>query len=280
MKKFWAQWGWSETIALASLAVAITSFIMPETRCFFGLKSEVCFAAEASNTNYADSPSEKHDGEGTAPSAPQTSNPLGADVSDAGSTDASAQLNRDKSISETAKQIPTEVPINPSGPDVFEQSISLDSSPVNPAIDAANTPQPKDNVAKDQVTVPALKAGIYNVGSRYIQIVHAGNRTCYQGMSMPSGRYAVAVGETTGSVSLNGKALVIDGWLDYGVSLQLAQQGENLLVTGEADGRQYSYEYDFWPESWADEEPSEVLQRCLAAQGPFFELAPGYSINR
>ena len=89
----------------------------------------------------------------------------------------------------------------------------------------------------------SLITGVYNAGSRYITIAKQGNRICYQGVSMPSGRYAVAVGETTGSLSAEKDYFVADGWKKYGRTVTLSQNGENLSIS--LDGGSPS-EYNFF----------------------------------
>jgi hypothetical protein len=122
---------------------------------------------------------------------------------------------------------------------------------------------------------PTLNSGTYNVGSRYITIAHQGNRTCYEGFSIPSGRYAVAVGETTGSLSLENGSFVIDGWRKYGQTITLSQSGPNLLITNNnRSPQEYSYLQD-----GRREEFSNTLKRCLNSSEPFFETAPGYNIS-
>jgi len=121
-----------------------------------------------------------------------------------------------------------------------------------------------------------IKAGVYNVGSRYIEIAHKGDRICYQGISFPSGRYAVAVGETTGSLSYEQDHFVIDGWKKYGRIVTLRQQGENLLVTHD-DG--WSAEYTFFSRESLGGRATDSTIRCLNSSGIFFETAPGYSIK-
>lgn len=122
-----------------------------------------------------------------------------------------------------------------------------------------------------------LRTGVYNAGSRYIFIARKGNRICYEGISVPSGRYAVAVGETTGSVSQKGDKFIIDGWRKYGTTLALHQKGRNLVVTSKDD---FSQEYEFYVsiEVWGGE--SKSLNQCLNSHGVFFKTAPGYTINR
>ena len=121
----------------------------------------------------------------------------------------------------------------------------------------------------------SLITGIYNAGSRYITIAAKGDRTCYQGVSMPSGRYAVAVGETTGSLSAEKDYFVADGWKKYGRTVTLSQNGENLSIS--LDGGSPS-EYNFFQKD-SGEKYSESLMNCLNSNGEFFETAPSYTIS-
>lgn len=123
---------------------------------------------------------------------------------------------------------------------------------------------------------PSLKVGTYNVGSRYITIARKGSRTCYQGISMPSGRYAVAVGETTGSLSYKNGEFLINGWQQYGKSVTLRQQDKNLLVTHDNG---WTGEYTFFKNGPLGSNFSESLNRCLSKTTVFFETAPDYKIK-
>jgi hypothetical protein len=120
-----------------------------------------------------------------------------------------------------------------------------------------------------------LPTGVYNSGSRYITIAAKGDRTCYQGVSIPSGRYAVAVGETTGSLSAEKDYFVADGWKKYGRNVTLSQNGENLSIS--MDGGSPS-EYNFYQKGDRDKY-SESLINCLNSTGEFFETAPSYTIS-
>ena len=123
------------------------------------------------------------------------------------------------------------------------------------------------------------RAGIYNAGSRYITIMHQGNRACYQGVSVPPGRYSVAVGETTGSISYSydNDAFTIDGWQQYGTTVTLGQQLPNpALVVTHGQG-EWSTEYEFFN---SIDSLTEPMSRCLDSTDVFFEAAPGYQINR
>lgn len=120
---------------------------------------------------------------------------------------------------------------------------------------------------------PVLTPGTYNIGSRYIQIAQQGARFCYQGFSFPSGRYAIAVGETTGSLSYEAEKWFADGWQRYGRRITLQQSGESLIVIQDNTERS---EYAFMQ---SDEEYSPAMLKCLNSKKTFFEAAPGYSIQ-
>jgi hypothetical protein len=121
----------------------------------------------------------------------------------------------------------------------------------------------------------SLITGVYNAGSRYITIAKQGSRICYQGVSMPSGRYAVAVGETTGSLSAEKDYFVADGWKKHARTVTLSQNGENLSIS--LDGGSPS-EYNFFQKD-SGEKYSESLMNCLNSTGEFFETAPNYTIS-
>lgn len=147
----------------------------------------------------------------------------------------------------------------------------LNFAPSNPVIPTTQASIFTPNLAKQQ---PTLTAGVYTLGSRYIAIATQGDRTCYEGYSLPSGRYAVAVGETTGSLSPEKDYFVLEGWKKYGKTITLRQNGSNLLITNN-DGSQVSYSYF---QSISRETYSITLTRCLNSTGTFFETAPGYNI--
>lgn len=121
-----------------------------------------------------------------------------------------------------------------------------------------------------------IKVGTYNLGSRYIVIANQGNRTCYEGISVPSGRYAVAVGETTGSLSQQNDDFVIDGWKKYGRNITLHQHGRKLLIT--LDDNSLG-EYEYFKSGSLGEKYSASLMKCLNSKEVFFETAPGYRIT-
>jgi hypothetical protein len=138
--------------------------------------------------------------------------------------------------------------------------------------------EPKPVIKADTSTTPSpqIFAGTYNVGSRYIAIANQGNRFCYEGYSMPSGRYAVAVGETTGSLTAETDAFAIDGWKKYGKTIFLRQNGNNLQVT---DNSGSSYEYNLNKGNTSNAGLSEAMKKCLNSTEPFFETQPGYTIS-
>jgi hypothetical protein len=122
-------------------------------------------------------------------------------------------------------------------------------------------------------TIP--RVGVYNAGSRYITIARKGNRYCYQGISIPPRRYAVAVGETIGSLSPFGGGLVIDGWRSgrrRPVTIILSQSGTSLLV--KFDREPSGQSYDFF-ESLPSSFTSDELNKCLNSRGVFFKPVPG-----
>ncbi len=129
--------------------------------------------------------------------------------------------------------------------------------------------EPSRALSQESVLTP----GTYNMGSRYIQIAQQGARLCYQGSSFPSGRYAIAVGETTGSLSYEAEEWVADGWQRYGRRITLQQSGESLIVNLDDTERS---EYAFMK---FDEEYSSAMLKCLNSKKTFFEAAPGYSIQ-
>ncbi|CAN1211979.1 hypothetical protein TUMEXPCC7403_17365 [Tumidithrix helvetica PCC 7403] len=130
-------------------------------------------------------------------------------------------------------------------------------------------------VADKSIPQPTLIAGTYNLGSRYMTIANQGNRTCYESFSTPSGRYALSVGETTGSLTPEKDYFAIDGWKKYGKTLTLRQSGRNLLITDQNGSPE---EYTFFQPS-ANDKYSEALVKCLNSTDSFFELQPGYSIS-
>jgi hypothetical protein len=152
-------------------------------------------------------------------------------------------------------------------------SALLNFAPAIPTT-TASIPSPifTPNLSKQQST---LTAGIYNLGSSYIAIATQGDRTCYEGYSLPSGRYAVAVGETTGSLSPEKDYFVLDGWKQRGKTITLRQNSTNLLITNNDDSPE---EYNYF-QSISRETYSDALTRCLNSTEPFFETAPGYNIS-
>ncbi|MEO0768396.1 MAG: hypothetical protein AAFY72_03030 [Cyanobacteria bacterium J06649_4] len=131
-----------------------------------------------------------------------------------------------------------------------------------------------------------IQEGVYNAGSRYIAVVYSDsldrNRICYEGISVPPGRYAVAVGETTGNLSYSLEHeegfFTIDGWEQYGIKVILGQDNNKLLVTHR--DTDWTGEYEFFTSDVSASNATGALARCLRSQGSFFETAPGYQINR
>jgi hypothetical protein len=172
---------------------------------------------------------------------------------------------------------------------VIFQATACSQQPAVNTVPISNQSAPKEKeLPKQQPTVKAevidsrsqvkqlsLIAGTYNSGSRYIAIATQGSRTCYQGVSMPSGRYVVAVGETTGSLSTEKDYFVADGWKKYGKNVTLSQNGENLSIS--MDGGS-PFEYNFYQKD-GGEKYSESLTNCLNGTGEFFETAPSYTIS-
>ncbi|MBE9032057.1 hypothetical protein IQ266_20165 [filamentous cyanobacterium LEGE 11480] len=121
-----------------------------------------------------------------------------------------------------------------------------------------------------------INVGVYNAGSRYITIAKKGNQICYSGDSVPPGRYSIAVGETTGSLTQSGSSLTVDGWKEYGKTVALRLRGKTLVVTHNG---KYAGEYDFYNSGQPGSQYTGVLGSCLNSKGPFFEPAPGYKIT-
>jgi hypothetical protein len=174
---------------------------------------------------------------------------------------------------------------------VIFQATACSQQPAVNADPISNQSAPKEKeLPKQQPTVTAevidsrsqvkqilLPTGVYNSGSRYITIAAKGDRTCYQGVSVPSGRYAVAVGETTGTLSSEKDYFVVDGWKKYGRTVILSQNGKNLSIS--MDGGSPS-EYNYFQKD-DREKYSESLMNCLNSDSNdvFFETAPSYTIS-
>lgn len=131
---------------------------------------------------------------------------------------------------------------------------------------------------------PIINSGVYGVGSRYILVANIGNRVCYQGVSGIAGRYAIAVGETTGSVSYQNRKFIIDGWKNqYGKTISISQSPKGIVVTfqdGENAG--YSAEYEYYePFSNNRFTPvyTKLMNDCLNSSGEYFQTNPGYTIK-
>jgi hypothetical protein len=118
-----------------------------------------------------------------------------------------------------------------------------------------------------------LKTGVYNAGSRYITIVQKGKRFCYQGVSIPPGRYAVAVGETIGSLSPTRSGFIIDGFKRRGKQIILSQSDNKLLVSDGKNPRKVYGEYELFESSTG--EISTELKKCLNSKDVFLIPVPG-----
>ncbi|MEE3715365.1 hypothetical protein V2H45_01245 [Tumidithrix elongata RA019] len=153
-----------------------------------------------------------------------------------------------------------------------QKVLNADTSSQEPTASASKQPTAGADKSMPQ---PTLIAGTYNLGSRYITIANQGNRTCYESFSTPSGRYALSVGETAGSLTSEKDYFAIDGWKKYGKALTLRQSGRNLLITDQNGSPE---EYTFF-QPIANDKYSEVLAKCLNSTDSFFELQPGYSIS-
>jgi hypothetical protein len=131
---------------------------------------------------------------------------------------------------------------------------------------------------------PVIRSGVYGVGSRYILVANTGNRVCYQGVSGISGRYAIAVGETTGSLSSEGGKFVIDGWKNqYGRTLSISQGQKGIIVTFEngdnaGDSVEYGY-YEPFRNDWCTPVYTQLMSECLNSSGEFFKTNPDYTIR-
>jgi hypothetical protein len=161
------------------------------------------------------------------------------------------------------------------GSEPSSQKAVISASTAQPALSPAPSNQQTTTKA-EIIPQPQISVGTYNLGSRYIQIVNLGNRFCYEGVSLPSGRYDVAVGETTGSLSPEKDYFAIDGWKKYGKTITLRQNGSNLLIT---DNSGSSQEYSFLNNNTSKVGFSEPLLKCLNSTEPFFETQPGYTIS-
>ncbi len=123
---------------------------------------------------------------------------------------------------------------------------------------------------------PIIPTGTYSDGPRHLVVVNNGNRACYQGISVPSGSYSVAVGETTGSLTPTQNSLVAEGWNDYGRTVELTLTGATIDVTHEGT---LAGDYTFSGSAPFDAGLADVLSRCLNSTEPFFEQSPGYLIT-
>jgi hypothetical protein len=121
------------------------------------------------------------------------------------------------------------------------------------------------------VSAAIPKVGSYYAGSRIITVVRKGNRYCYEGVSIPHKRYAVAVGETIGSLSPYRNGLIIDGLKRHGLQLVLSQGQNSLLVTL---GKQEPQVYQLF-DSFNPNEISNSLKKCLSSRSTFYMAVPG-----
>lgn len=124
---------------------------------------------------------------------------------------------------------------------------------------------------------PTIPTGTYSAGPRHLVVANNGSRVCYQGISVPSGRHAVAVGETTGSLVPRQNSLVVEGWNDYGRDVVLTLRDSTIDVTSEGV---LHGDYTFSGSTLFDGGAADVLSRCLNSTGVFFEKSPGYLITR
>jgi hypothetical protein len=115
------------------------------------------------------------------------------------------------------------------------------------------------------------KVGGYFAGSRFITVARKGNRYCYEGVSIPHKRYAVAVGETIGSLSPYRDGLIIDGLKRRGFQLVLIQ-GENSLLVKSGNDEPQTYKL---AEDFNLNEISKDLKKCLNAKGVVYMAVPG-----
>jgi hypothetical protein len=121
------------------------------------------------------------------------------------------------------------------------------------------------------VSAEIPKVGGYFAGSRFITVARKGNRYCYEGVSIPHKRYAVAVGETIGSLSPYRDGLIIDGLKRRGLRLVLSQGENSLLVkSGNDEPQIYKLAEDF-----NLNEISKDLKKCLNAKGLVYMAVPG-----
>ncbi len=151
-------------------------------------------------------------------------------------------------------------------------SISADAETANQSVS-------NNHLILAQNSSSTLKTGVYNAGSRYITIVQKGKRFCYEGISMPPGRYAVAVGETIGSLSPTRNGFIIDGFQQRGKQIILSQSNNILSVSDNKTPRTVYGEYELFESSTS--EISTELKKCLNSKGVFLIPVPGsgYTIN-
>jgi hypothetical protein len=132
-----------------------------------------------------------------------------------------------------------------------------------------NQSQVTSSIANRSRSIP--KVGVYNAGSRYITVAQKGNRFCYEGVSIPHRRYAVAVGETIGSLSPHKNGLIIDGSKRRSQPFFLSQGNNSLLVTfGAEEPQEYRFSNDVNPN-----EMTKELKQCLNSKGVVYMAIPG-----
>jgi hypothetical protein len=119
-------------------------------------------------------------------------------------------------------------------------------------------------------TQRTLKTGVYNAGSRYITIAQKGKRFCYEGVSIPPGRYAVAVGETIGSLSPTRNGFFIEGRKKQ---IVISQSNNELLVSDGKNPRTVYGEYKLFESNIG--EISDELNKCLNSKDVFLIPVPG-----
>ena len=122
-----------------------------------------------------------------------------------------------------------------------------------------------------------IPTGTYAAGNRYILIANQGDRTCYQGVSIPSLENSVTVGETTGSLSRGAGSPIAEGWKEYGREIALNLEGSTIQVTHE--GHRVG-DYEFQSAELLDSGQLNALDQCLNTTGMFHETSPGYAITQ
>ena len=125
-----------------------------------------------------------------------------------------------------------------------------------------------------ETTIPS---GTYVADNRYISIASNGERTCYQGFSIPSLENSITVGETTGSLAAHQAGLLAEGWFEYGreVVFDLKESMITVLHEGYPAG-----DYAFYSPELINSDHVDALTRCLNSPQLFFETLPGYVVTR